>query len=251
MSCAASPRRGVSAVLFDLYGTLLDVQLNEDSPPLWAGVAAAVVACGGRREDAAAVRRLFRRLLAEESTRHALGFVMVPAFERLLALLGARPDVALIGRRFRQLSTERLTLRPYVTPLFAALRQASCAIGIVSNTEAVLTHFDLDQHPVLWSTDALVLSSEAGVTKPNPLIFRLALDRLRTTPAFTVMIGDSLADDITGARLAGLRAVHLDPSAPGVEPLADATDDVVRAPPTLDSLFSALHAFGWRAPERT
>ena len=53
--------------------------------------------------------------------------------------------------------------------------------------------------------DTVVISEEAGVTKPDPRIFRLALERLGRPADETVMIGDAWDTDIAGARAAGIR----------------------------------------------
>jgi putative hydrolase of the HAD superfamily len=173
---------------------------------------------------------------------------MEPTFRRLLASVGARDDVALIGRVFRQLSLVELSVRPYVAPLFEALRRTSCTLGIVSNTEAVLTRFDLEHCPVLLSVDTLVLSSEVGVKKPDPRIFEVALEQLRAAGTSTVFVGNSVADDVVGARRAGLRVVYLDPDAPGVERLAGWDGSVLCARPTREELTRSLQVLGWRPP---
>jgi len=237
----------VTSVLFDLYGTLLDLRLNEDHPALWQGLAGALEACGGIVEPPADLRRRFRQILREESRHTQEGFLMEPVFARLLASVGARPEVARLGRVFRQLSIEEMSIRPYVAPLFEALRQTSCRLGIVSNTEAVLTRFDLERWPILLSVDAVVLSSDVGVRKPDRRIFHLALDRLHVEAASTVFVGNSLGEDIDGARHAGLRAVHLDEGATDVEPL-HGDPSVLRVPPTHDALTRALRRFGWQPP---
>jgi HAD superfamily hydrolase (TIGR01549 family) len=71
--------------------------------------------------------------------------------------------------------------------------------------------------------DALVVSEEAGVAKPDPAIFAIALDRLGCDPAGAVMIGDSWANDIRGARAAGLRCMWFNP---GARPRPEAANDV-------------------------
>jgi putative hydrolase of the HAD superfamily len=51
------------------------------------------------------------------------------------------------------------------------------------------------------------VSEEAGVAKPDPKIFEIALDRLGVGALETVMVGDSWINDIAGAAAAGLRTV--------------------------------------------
>jgi putative hydrolase of the HAD superfamily len=57
----------------------------------------------------------------------------------------------------------------------------------------------------------LVDSQCVGVEKPDPAIFRVALDALRATPASTVFVGDSLRRDREGARRTGMRFVWVQP----------------------------------------
>ncbi len=54
-----------------------------------------------------------------------------------------------------------------------------------------------------------VINSEmAGVKKPNPYIFKLALQRAVVVPERALMIGDSIEADILGARAVGLHTLH-------------------------------------------
>ncbi|NHF58256.1 noncanonical pyrimidine nucleotidase, YjjG family [Flavobacteriaceae bacterium TP-CH-4] len=57
----------------------------------------------------------------------------------------------------------------------------------------------------------VVNSEMAGVKKPNPYIFELALARANTSGERSLMIGDSLEADIQGAMAVGLHALHFDP----------------------------------------
>ncbi|HEY7500698.1 MAG TPA: HAD-IA family hydrolase [Vicinamibacterales bacterium] len=90
--------------------------------------------------------------------------------------------------------------------LLAALKPR-VRIGVVSNNileeqraKVRLCGFD----PYI---DALVVSEEAGFTKPDPRIFEVALGRLGCEARDAVMIGDSWAADVEGARAAGVRAI--------------------------------------------
>jgi putative hydrolase of the HAD superfamily len=130
--------------------------------------------------------------------------------------------------------------------VFHALRLTRCRIGIVSNTEAVLTRSDLERFPILLSADTVVLSSEAGVRKPDPALFRIALERLHASADSCVVVGNSLAEDVEGARRAGLRAIYVEDGAVGVEPMLERQGVVLRAEPALEALTLALQRFGWR-----
>jgi putative hydrolase of the HAD superfamily len=94
--------------------------------------------------------------------------------------------------------------------LLEAVREVA-AVGIVSNNmlqeqKEKLQHCQLAAH-----VDVLIVSEEAGVSKPDPAIFRVALDALGVRPDEAVMLGDSWSADIVGARAAGVRAVWFNP----------------------------------------
>ena len=57
--------------------------------------------------------------------------------------------------------------------------------------------------------DAVAVSGEVGAAKPDPMLFRDALDQLGVTSESACHVGDSLATDVAGAKAAGLAAVWL------------------------------------------
>ncbi len=94
-------------------------------------------------------------------------------------------------------------------PLLEALG-ARYQLGIVSNfygnLEAVCHGADLSP---LFSV--IVDSYRVGAEKPDPAIFRAALDPLCATPETTLMVGDSLLRDRAGARRMGMRFIWIAP----------------------------------------
>jgi len=63
--------------------------------------------------------------------------------------------------------------------------------------------------------EVVVNSEMAGVKKPDPKIFHLALERARVRPEKALMIGDSLEADILGAQKVGLSTIHLNSNGGG------------------------------------
>jgi putative hydrolase of the HAD superfamily len=59
--------------------------------------------------------------------------------------------------------------------------------------------------------DVLIVSEEAGLSKPDPGIFQMALDRLNVHAEDAVMVGDSWTADVAGARACGMRAFWFNP----------------------------------------
>ena len=57
--------------------------------------------------------------------------------------------------------------------------------------------------------EAVLISGEVGIAKPDPRIFRQALSRLNAAPGRSVFVGDSMEHDIAGARKAGMMTVYI------------------------------------------
>jgi len=102
----------------------------------------------------------------------------------------------------------------------AALRAAGLRIGLVSNSARDVHEFA--RHHRL-DVDAGISSFHHGRTKPHASIFRAVLDLLGVAPAESVMVGDTIADDVDGARALGMRAILLDRERrhPDFEPRAE------------------------------
>jgi putative hydrolase of the HAD superfamily len=94
-----------------------------------------------------------------------------------------------------------------VLPTLAELRAHGLKLGLVSNTGRNLDEF-VAHHGL--EVDAAVSSGAHGKTKPHPTIFLSALKRLEVERADAVMIGDSIEDDVEGAKAVGMRGILLD-----------------------------------------
>ena len=81
-------------------------------------------------------------------------------------------------------------------------------LGIVSNFYGNLATVcdNLGIRPLF---NVIVDSTQAGFTKPDPRIFRKAVEALGVAPAAATFVGDSLARDMAGARAIGMRHVWL------------------------------------------
>jgi putative hydrolase of the HAD superfamily len=98
---------------------------------------------------------------------------------------------------------------PDVMPSLSALRALECPLGIVSNFDGRAVRILEGLNLAPWFA-SITLSSQVGVTKPDPMIFHRALASHGTVAADACHVGDSPAEDCEGARAAGLRAVLID-----------------------------------------
>lgn len=96
-------------------------------------------------------------------------------------------------------------------------------VGLLTNGPSDIQRLKFEGTGLADCFDAVVISGEVGVGKPDRAVFALALERLGTTPPTTVMVGDSWERDVVGARGGGMAAVWVAGGRPPPEPLPDVT----------------------------
>jgi putative hydrolase of the HAD superfamily len=96
-----------------------------------------------------------------------------------------------------------------VPDFLQALAVAAIPTALVTNGSTSLQHAKLQSVGLEDSFSAVVISAEIAVMKPDPAIFRAALDRLQVNATNVWHVGDSLQSDVAGARSAGIRTVWL------------------------------------------
>jgi putative hydrolase of the HAD superfamily len=95
-----------------------------------------------------------------------------------------------------------------------ALRERGLRLVAASNWDCSLPGI-LEQAGLAALLDGVVTSATVGVTKPDPRLFERALDVAGCEPAAAVHVGDSLENDVGGARAAGIEPVLLDRAGAG------------------------------------
>ena len=91
-------------------------------------------------------------------------------------------------------------------------------MALVTNGAACLQREKLSASGLSDSFEAVVVSADLGVAKPDASVFEHALSQLGVRPDDAVMVGDSIAKDVDGALAAGLRAVWVNRSGHPVPP---------------------------------
>ncbi|MNI45913.1 Pyrimidine 5'-nucleotidase YjjG [compost metagenome] len=98
-------------------------------------------------------------------------------------------------------------------------RERGYLLGLVTNGKKHLQDGKIDLLGVRGYFQAIVISGEAGISKPDPAIYKLALERLGVTAAQTLFIGDHPVNDIWGAGKAGMDTIWLKRNHPWDEKL--------------------------------
>ena len=119
---------------------------------------------------------------------------------------------------------------PDTVPALIELLDAGYRLAVVSNWDASLNRL-LRVHGLFEYFELTIASLRAGVEKPDPAIFQIAMDALGVGPGDCFHIGDDPVDDGEGARAAGIPYRLIDRENPG--------------PGYLSSLNQLPEAFGW------
>ena len=185
---------GIKAVIFDLYGTLITIRrklLHKAVPRLlgvdaarWVGLIRDELLTRRFEDRAAFVRFICESLVPGRDAAEA----------RLLAIV----------------QEELASVEPCegVLSLLAFLRRRGYSLGLLSNVSSV--HKDpLSRLAMEAMFDAVGFSCDAGVRKPEPRIYLDLCARLGVAPEATLIVGDSLPNDVIAPRALGMRAMRV------------------------------------------
>jgi HAD superfamily hydrolase (TIGR01509 family) len=130
--------------------------------------------------------------------------------------------------------------RPYDTAgKVLALLSQRYKLGIIANQNPGAV-FRLEQYGLRKYFEVVVTSDEAGIKKPDPRIYRLALEQANCPPAQAVMIGDRLDNDIFPAKQLGMRTIRI---RQGFSSIQEPLSEEYQADVTVESLEELLAVF--------
>lgn len=210
----------VSAVFFDLFGTLV---VADDEPSAWQQWLEALhLSC---KEAGAGVARDRLAEVCEDffsRTEPVEDGGDLTVYERRLARLLREIGADAAADRVRRVAEltatawqARFAVDPEAARVLGGLAER-VPLALVSNFDhpptarRALGESGLERH-----FSAVVISGEVGVQKPDPAIFRGPLARLGVEPGRAVHVGDAV-EDVVGARAAGLRPILV--RRPGARP---------------------------------
>jgi putative hydrolase of the HAD superfamily len=157
---------------------------------------------------------------------------------RLFRAVGAIPDEDRIAAAAEAYRVSYVRIRQPISGAEALLAgvKARALVGIVTNNLLEEQQDKLRQCRLDRYVDELVVSEKAGVSKPDPRIFEIALERLGCRRDEAVMVGDSWVADVAGAIAAGIRPIWFNPlRKPRPEPALD-VDEIHALEPIADAL---------------
>jgi putative hydrolase of the HAD superfamily len=189
------------AVIFDLFGTLVDIFSQAD---YFSVLSEMISLLKAPKDD-------FIKLWRDTAERRATGVfrTLEENLEYICRELNLPVNKSQINLakwiRFDYVALA-LTPRDGTIEVLSQLKSDGYKIGLVSNCSA--------EPPVLWRNtlfapffDATVFSSVAGIQKPDPKIYLMATDKLGVQPQDCLYIGDGDSHELTGAAAVGMHPV--------------------------------------------
>ena len=211
----------IRALLFDVNGTLIDIETDEDLEEIYRAIGHFLTYQGislhrwevhdlyfqivqqqraGSGEkfaewDAVEVWREFLRNKASDYTRS-----LPSAKQEQLPLF--------LAELHRGIARNRLRLYPQVRETLDQLR-SHYRMGVVSDAQSAYAVAELYAVGLLNYFNPIIVSGDYGYRKPDPRLFQKALDALQVRPEQALFLGNDLYHDISGAQQVGMKAIFL------------------------------------------
>ena len=194
------------AVIFDLWGTLVDEpRYPEANRLVYQQKTTEMADLLGVDRDGFA-----KAWAAAAAQRIVGGFSSTEgALLHICGELGAEPSedrIHAVAEVWCEYVREALSPRPGTVETISTLKDLGYKVGLISNC--------MEEDSRLWHStpfaplvDAAVLSFDAGLAKPDPRIYELAVGRLGVAAEYCLYVGDGADGELSGASKAGMTAV--------------------------------------------
>jgi len=213
-------------VLFDLFGTLITFDPDR-LPELDTGgerVRTTVAGLGPILHEWApdvGLADFWRALLSvsdEMARARAYDHVELPSRERFRRALervgcddGVQAEATVHLSRAHMAAIVATTVFPPAHAALLAELRPRYRFGLVSNFDDTGAAYDiLVRHGIAAQLDTVIVSEALGLRKPHPALVRAGLRGLGLAPRDVLLVGDTFAEDVAGARAAGVDAAWLD-----------------------------------------
>ena len=174
-------------IIFDLYGTLVDIRTDEYSVDFWRK-AVQVFAMGGASFSPGELRtgyaKYVKRALRREHLKHLsykyIDIDLLEVFRKLYKDKGIIAEDKLLREtagHFREASTEFIRLYDGAIELLDGLRDLKKRIFLLSNAQESFTVPEMEELGILPYFDGIMISSEERVSKPQRQFFEKLLDK--------------------------------------------------------------------------
>lgn len=205
--------------IFDLYGTLVDINTDEWSAQLWKKMQI-LYGYHGADYSFRELQKEYGRLIEKEKKavrrRHpeykVIDIKLDKVFRSLYTLKGVKPskaDVLQTAETFRCFSTKYIKLYDGVIDLLDTLKEKGKKIYLLSNAQRCFTENELNMLGLTDYFDGICISSDEECSKPDGNYFRILFERYGLKKSESIMIGNDYLSDIGGAADYGIDSLYI------------------------------------------
>ena len=209
----------IRAILFDVNGTLIDIETDEGLEEIYRAIAHFLTYQGitlHRWEVRDLYFQIMQRLRAA-STEKFVEWDAGSVWREFLQQAGSDYTRALPPKKLAQLplflaelhrgiARKRLRLFPQVRETLDQLR-TRYRMAVVSDAQSAYAVPELRAVGVLDYFRPVIVSGDYGYRKPDPRLFQHALSALDIRPEHALYVGNDLYHDILGAQQVGMKAI--------------------------------------------
>lgn len=209
----------IRALLFDVNGTLIDIETDEGLEEIYRAIAHFLTYQGiylHRWE----VRDLYFQIMQRQRAASSEAFVEWDALEVWRELLRSNASdythslpaekrdalPLFLAELHRGIARKRLRLYPQVQETLDQLR-SHYRFAVVSDAQSAYAVPELRAVGISHYFEPIIVSGDYGYRKPDPRLFQKALDALQVRPEQALFLGNDIYHDILGAQQVGMKAI--------------------------------------------
>jgi len=207
----------IKGILFDLYGTVIDIETDESLEEIYRGIAHYLTYHGvylhrwevrdryyeimrqqkeegGEECPEIDVEAIWNSFLRQEG-------IGAPLVRRRLALI--------LAQMYRAISRKRLQLYPDVKRVLDELHP-TFRMALVSDAQPCYALPEMKAVGLAGCFDPVIISAHYGFRKPDTRLMQKALDIMKLLPAEAIFVGNDMYRDIYGASRLGIKSIFVD-----------------------------------------
>ncbi len=207
----------IKGILFDLYGTLIDIETDESMDEIYRGIAHYLTYHGVYlhrwevRDRYYRIMKQQKEILGEEYPEIDVEAIW-NAFLRQEGIKAApaRRRLALtLAHIYRGISRKRLQLYPGVKEVLDELRPAY-RMALISDAQPCYALPEMKAVGLDGYFDPVIISAPYGFRKPDKRLTEKALDIMKLMSAEVIYVGNDMYRDIYGANRLGIKTIFVD-----------------------------------------
>ncbi len=205
--------------IFDLYGTLIDINTDEWCDDLWKkmsilyGYKGAHYTFEELNEEYGRLVELEKKAVRKKYPDYnVIDIKIEKVFKKLFTQKGVKvtkAQVMFVAEAFRCYSTKYIKLYDGVIDLLDTLKAKGKKIYLLSNAQRSFTENELNMFGLADYFDGICISSDEECSKPDTNYYKILFDRYGLKKSESIMIGNDYISDIGGADDFGIDSLYI------------------------------------------